>query len=104
MFRYREKALSNYASNAIMNAEDSKNLPPLKHDCSFQEVEIFYGDYSDTPHLYWSKGEWNIVKQSHLEQEDADIRQIRIDNNWVHIQVGNNVLLNRLNGINLPNF
>lgn len=94
--------MKNYASNARINAKYSKKLPLIQPNYFFKEIEIFYGDYSDIPYLYWQEGEWSIVQQSQLEREDTDIRQIRIDGDWAHIQVGNNVLLDRLNGVELP--
>ncbi|MBE9035194.1 hypothetical protein [aff. Roholtiella sp. LEGE 12411] len=89
----------NYPS-ATINAEDFKNHPPLPEGYQPKEIEIYYGENAPDSVYHWKDGKWIRVNYDNMESED--VIQILVDDQWVFIQAGGQVLLDRVGEIELP--
>lgn len=85
---------------AVYNTSDAYYLPSYLDGYHPEEIEFYYGDDYEGADLYFEGGE--LIDLNLETPSDPRVIQIRIDGDWVYIQVEGQVILNRLNGVLLP--
>lgn len=86
--------------NATLNAEEFVNVPPFITGYQAKEIEVFFGDSAENTTYYYKNGEWVDVNFENID--DESVVQITIDDQWAYIQAENEVLLDRMGGVKLP--
>lgn len=86
--------------NATYNANDCINVAPYPEGYKPKEIEIFYGDTAANSTYYYRDGKWVDINLENME--DESVVQMLIDDQWAYIQAGNEVLLDRMGGVELP--
>ena len=86
--------------NATLNAEEYINTPPLPTGYQAKEIEVYLGDVCEDSTYHYRNGKWFDINLENTT--DESVIQILIDNQWAFIQAGNEVLLDRMGGIELP--
>lgn len=86
--------------NATLNAEEFINVPPFIAGYQAKEIEVFFGDSAENTTYYYRNGEWVDVNLENID--DESVIQISIDDQWAYIQAENEVLLDRMGGVELP--
>lgn len=90
----------NQYPNATLNAEEFINIPPFPNGYQPKEIEVYLGDSSEDSVYHYRNGEWFDMNLENIT--DESVVQILIDDCWAFIQVGNEVLLDRMAGVRLP--
>lgn len=90
--------------NAVSNAASTQNLPSLPSEYEPDTIDIYYGDEGnsdDLPSISFEKGKLNFI---HLTEQckGNPVIQIEIDGEWSYIEVEKQVLLDRMNNVQLP--
>ncbi len=86
--------------NATINANDCIDIAPYPKGYKPKEIEIYYGDAPSDSTYYYRDGKWVDINLENME--DESVVQILIDAQWAYIQAGNEVLLDRMGGAELP--
>jgi hypothetical protein len=85
---------------AVYNTSDAYYLNPLPAGYRPEEVEVYYGDDYEGSDLYIEGTE--LIDFNLETPSDPSVIQLRIDGDWAYIQVGGQVILDRLKGVILP--
>lgn len=86
--------------NATYNANDCIDIAPYPEGYKPKAIEIYYGDAPSDSTYYYRDGKWVDINLENME--DESVVQILIDAQWAYIQAGNEVLLDRIGGVELP--
>lgn len=86
--------------NATLNAGEYINVPPFPTGYQAKEIEVYLGDVCDDSTYHYRNGKWFDINLENIT--DGSVVQILIDNEWAFIQAGNEVLLDRMGGVELP--
>ena len=86
--------------NATLNAEDYINTPPFPPGYQAKEIEVYLGDVCEDSAYHYRHGKWFDINLENIT--DESVVQILIDGQWAFIQAGNEVLLDRMGGVELP--
>jgi hypothetical protein len=84
----------------IMNAAEFWDEPPFPEHHIPEIIEIYYGD-ADSSHILILNGELKDYNVTNLPDNTKSI-SVLIDDQWAYIQIEENVILNRLGGVVLP--
>lgn len=93
-------ALVNNYHTEIINAADFWDEPPFPDNHVPEIIEIYYSD-AESPHIFIVNGELKDYKVTNLLDNTKSI-SVLIDDQWAYIQIEENVILNRLEGVVLP--
>lgn len=88
---------------AVFNAADTQELPPLP-EYKPESLEIYYGDEDnpeDLPNISFKNGELDFL---HLTESCVNnpVIQVSVDGEWAYIEVEQQILLDRLGEVELP--
>jgi len=86
--------------NAAFNAATDWDQPPLTQ--TPQDIEIYYGDESDGPDREVVGGRLDIFSWEEPSADDLNVIQVAGDDDWIYIEVEGWVLLDRIQGVSLP--
>jgi len=86
--------------NATFNAARAWNLPALTE--TPQDIEIYYGDESDGPDRYVVGDRIKGFSWEEPSADDLNVIQVAGDDDWIYIEVEGWVLLDRIQGVSLP--
>ena len=94
------QALKDKYPQTVYNVSEAWGLKPLPHGYIAEQISIFYGDNPAGADISFFEGEL-IVFELNLPK-DKNVIKMSIDADWAYIQVGKEVLLDRLGGVILP--
>ena len=85
---------------AVYNTSDAYYLPSYPEGYHPEEIDFYYGDDYQGADLYFEGGQ--LINLNLETPSDPRVIQMRIDGDWVYIQVEGQVILDRLDGVILP--
>lgn len=93
-------ALVNNYHTDIINAAEFWDEPPFPVNYVPEFIEIYYGD-AESPHIFIVNGELQDYNVTNLPDNNKSI-SVLIDDQWAYVQIEGQVILNRLEGVILP--
>lgn len=91
-----------YPCSLINAAESYKSGErPFDKWYEYTDIHVWYVDNPKFVHLRFKDGEL-FTDNLHRKPEIADCLRINIDDFWAYVQVGSDVIIDRLDGIPLP--
>ena len=97
-------ALKTKYPNAVSNAASAQELPALPVGYDPGTIDIYYGDegnYDGLPSISFERGKLNLLHLTEKSQNNP-VMQIEMDGEWTYIEIENQILLDRMGDVQLP--
>lgn len=94
-------ALKDRYPSTVFNAADGWSQPKFPQGYLPKDIIVYYGESAPSSAIRWQNGQLKKVLIEAIPVA-PDVTQVKLDNIWVYIQIGQHIILDRTVGIQFP--